>query len=473
MVAYGNVRSDVVFAGEKHPDHDPDEDESDGEVALDLKGRRHVDTSDRGRDAYWINVKTSSAYTTFPMPGGASSIALRRFLANRLPPELIVDEYGAVTPIDDIRADHLPSLQAQVWRLGPKGHTHTSPRSAYSGFPTRDYEELGKQLVTAMAPAAQQALEKKEALLLATHATFITKLLDGKQHFCISVSLQYTKKIGNHIFIIHDGKTSACELPTCPTPSNDQLSPPTMLAIEPLIHWGTVTAVTEKLTCRALVQAFRRDGEMCSDLLWTLAMKRFTPEHPTTYCENCLELLMDKRIEAWELAKRHETLRFTAVNVRIDLAPRVGHIHVSEEREEVDTGSGTCKGVVRASPEGLGSSIQQFPVRNAGGTDDMVRSNPLFSLVCQRSYYVNNDLGISATRRRLRSAGHFPPPRCPRLKERGQNTSESSGYYGYRYARSSRIVWFRCSLTWAFCCELHSSSSSIHIFRDLYRRQRL
>src|SRR5690349_13876138 len=109
-------------------DADDCEMESDSEVALDLKGRKHVDKSANADGVYWMQTDTASSYYTFPMPGKAAADALRSFLGGLLPLNAITDEYGHVTPIAHVANDHLPTLQARLWTGDLRGSNSSWPQ---------------------------------------------------------------------------------------------------------------------------------------------------------------------------------------------------------------------------------------------------------------------------------------------------------------------------------------------------------
>jgi hypothetical protein len=120
--------------------------------------------------------------------------------------------------------------------------------------------------------------------------------------------------LANHIFALPEKPRGTCEFPACRTRSDDQPLASTTLTIEPLVHWGTVTPITDTPLCHSRILVFRRGGEKCGDPLWTQALKRFTPQHPTSYCSQCLEMLMDNRTEACVTVEQKKPLSFTAFN---------------------------------------------------------------------------------------------------------------------------------------------------------------
>ncbi|KAF2827983.1 hypothetical protein CC86DRAFT_405014 [Ophiobolus disseminans] len=316
MVAPLNNEGERVFASESWSAHTQC-DSSDGEVALDLKGRKHVGQKDNADGVYFLDVHASSTHATFPNPGAASAQALRNFLEARLPHNLITDEYGFITPIAQISDGHLPSLQAQVWRNKREDVDAKSVGLGDSKCQVqvlRSHVQHHNGLYAVQKPSGSQ-----DALLLAPHATLIAELLEA-----------------NHIFIIHNKQLLACELPTCQTRFHNHPSTFAVVTIEPLIHWGTVTAVTDIIVSRGLVQAFRRDGEICSNPLWTLAMKRFTPEHPPAFCVECLELLMDRSMEAWDVTEPRKECGFTTVNAYQHRVPQARGRQIDEDPEDTE-----------------------------------------------------------------------------------------------------------------------------------------
>jgi hypothetical protein len=119
--------------------------------------------------------------------------------------------------------------------------------------------------------------------------------------------------LANHIFVLDNKSRSTCEFPTCRTGSADQFLLSTV-TIEPLVHWATVTPVTNIKLCRGRVQAFRRNGEKSDDPLWTLALKRFMSQHPISYCSECLDMLVDNRMEDWTAVAEKKHTSFTPIN---------------------------------------------------------------------------------------------------------------------------------------------------------------
>jgi hypothetical protein len=141
------------------------------EVALDLKGRAHVETRDNADGVYWTEDNDLSLYTTFPTPGRDSADALRKYLAVHLPADTITDEYGVVTPIEDVSCDHLPSLQARLWEHTPVGHATVLHNWA---------QKCGPIIAVDTGRASQPIPGSNQ--LCASHISTITELLDCEYH---------------------------------------------------------------------------------------------------------------------------------------------------------------------------------------------------------------------------------------------------------------------------------------------------
>lgn len=149
-----------------------DDYESDSEIALDLKGRKHVDRSNNSDGVYWLREDTQSSYIVFPVPGKASANAFRKFLECYLPPHLITDEFGHVKPIADIADDHLPVLQAQMWQAPlrqSRAPIHEKQARVADAF-IDDWSDVDLR-------TSHDTSTTSEALLFACHITFIAGLL--------------------------------------------------------------------------------------------------------------------------------------------------------------------------------------------------------------------------------------------------------------------------------------------------------
>lgn len=287
-------------------------DESNDEAVLDTYGRKHVNTDDNADGLYLLQNDTETVHTFFSTPGVESANALRQFLGVCLPEESVVNEYGYVVPIADISDDHLPKLQAQLWL----SETEKSRKPLLS-LPNDNAElRVHASIVQRCANSAKSSPQKKstreDLLRIACHITFIAELLQGMFESIVDQQLLTTS--ANHIFICSNKTNGACELFSCPSRSNALPHSSPIATMEPLIHWATVTPATNLSPSHNRMQIFRRDGEKCADPLWTQAIMKFTPQHATSYCLECLRMMMEKRTAALQAMERQKLGSFTAVN---------------------------------------------------------------------------------------------------------------------------------------------------------------
>jgi hypothetical protein len=119
-----------------------------------------------------------------------------------------------------------------------------------------------------------------------------------------------------YIFVHRKKSSSTCELPGCQTQLGTQPIAQTIVTLELLIHWATVTLAADISLCRGHVPAFRRDGEKCGDPLWTQAVRQYTPQNAPSYCSDCLEMLMDDRVPIMASLDRSVSKSFTAINAQ-------------------------------------------------------------------------------------------------------------------------------------------------------------
>lgn len=265
-----------------------------------------------GDGIYWLSVEESSTHTTFPMPGQVSAATLRRYLEERLPAELITDDHGIMTPIAHITEDRLPCLQAKLWLAATENIGETCDRVSTFDHKIRRGRPVfndPNQPISRPAPL-ENAPTMKHGGSLAAHISFITGMLDGTSTLQLYICLLIMK--AKHIFVVGDGVPRTCELRACQELLIQTAESSTVVTLEPLVHWGTVTANT--YTSSSKIQIFRRDGEKWSDPLWTLAAKCFIPDHPTAYCLSCLEMLMANRADARAAMKKPYTSSFISIN---------------------------------------------------------------------------------------------------------------------------------------------------------------
>jgi hypothetical protein len=157
-----------------------DENESDSEVEVDLRGLKHVEQVENSDGVYWLQDNTRSSYVVFPIPGRASADALRKFLGEKLHPNLITDEYGSVTTVAEISDDHLPTLQAQLWLDSKHGRAKTRLQPMSLHNQVRGCDPAVQHAPHSTPSSAVGALMAQEALFVACHITFIAELLECK-----------------------------------------------------------------------------------------------------------------------------------------------------------------------------------------------------------------------------------------------------------------------------------------------------
>jgi hypothetical protein len=154
----------------------------------------------------------------------------------------------------------------------------------------------------------------------------------------------------NHIFVLRKKASSACEIGACLIlPNKDATS--SLVTIEPLIHWGTVTPATDTLLCHGRVLAFRRDAEKHDDPLWTQAIKKLVPQSPVTYCIECLDKMMDWREKTWASTESLEGPWFTAVNDPLIHNTYSKELEYSKQIEEFNKTRTTAQGATYSQGE--------------------------------------------------------------------------------------------------------------------------
>jgi hypothetical protein len=156
------------------------ESDSDGEVALDLNGCKHVERRNNADGVYWSQGSSQSVYTVFPMPGKASADALRKFLSSHLRPELITDEYGMVTSIDDITDDYLLVLQAKLWEETLIKHDDMTSKPAISQDTVQISRPCAKRQLGEKETHHQWRTSHEDDTFLAGHVMNIIELLACK-----------------------------------------------------------------------------------------------------------------------------------------------------------------------------------------------------------------------------------------------------------------------------------------------------
>jgi hypothetical protein len=156
------------------------------ELALDLQGRRHVERFDNADGVYWLQQDTRSSLVMFPLPGAASANEFRKFLEERLPQHLIMDEYQCVMPIEDISDDQLPRLQAWIW---VKKHDDSANTRIHAGAIERMVKECGSVAQHSSGSLPQtyhDGMSTEQISLVARYGQSIIELLQCKCGPCHS-----------------------------------------------------------------------------------------------------------------------------------------------------------------------------------------------------------------------------------------------------------------------------------------------
>lgn len=99
--------------------------------------------------------------------------------------------------------------------------------------------------------------------------------------------------------MIHDKPKFKCSLSKCEEQEGSTVTRTSNVVLEPYLHWGTLTPATDLLLAPGMILAFRRNRELSKDPLWTQAIKELIPKEPAAYCIECLEALVQNRLEAW------------------------------------------------------------------------------------------------------------------------------------------------------------------------------
>jgi hypothetical protein len=135
--------------------------------------------------------------------------------------------------------------------------------------------------------------------------------------FSVSVAPAILREIlttpANYVFIHPKIPKRACEFPACQSGTTTKDFSPTIVTMEPIIHWATV-APAETLLCCGRIMTFRRNGEKCDDPLWTQVIKKLVPQYPTAYCEGCLNMLVDHATEIMAMIEKKGATSFKTVN---------------------------------------------------------------------------------------------------------------------------------------------------------------
>ncbi|KAI8932756.1 hypothetical protein NX059_010246 [Plenodomus lindquistii] len=250
-------------------------DSSDYEFDLDLRGRKHLVTTNDLRTVYTIGEAPQTAQWTFPISGAGNVTALRKSLQNHLPPHQITDEYGEIRPLVEISCHHLPSLQAKLWRGVSNDYMATMTAPTPPWTTSADADMAMKSSAVSDLPAGCDNTPVLATLLEA----IASRLKDG------------------YVFILDCKENAQCCNPTCY--QREDVPHTLLLTLEPYFHWSTLTLASDLHIAQGKIVVFRRNGEKSDDPLWTLAIKQFNPADRVSYCVHCLQVAMDNKEAGW------------------------------------------------------------------------------------------------------------------------------------------------------------------------------
>jgi hypothetical protein len=152
---------------------------SNDEVAMDIRGRKHVDTDDNIDGVYLLRDHTRSLHTVFPMPGKSSADTLRKSLQDHLFNGTITDEYGCVKPITHVVDNYLPNIQAELWLNKLESDMDVPPHFPVSERLQNCDLPIQTQYEVRPSPPCEYSVAN-ETLLFSRHTAFITELLQCK-----------------------------------------------------------------------------------------------------------------------------------------------------------------------------------------------------------------------------------------------------------------------------------------------------
>jgi hypothetical protein len=333
------------------------------------------DTEDRIADLaqtlpdgmYTIGSETLSSHMKFPMPGRESGNALREYL----------QRWGMAMLSDEISFDHLLDVQAMFWR-------ETSSTVFATDF----------NAITSCVAAFEYGWKDVRALAEEVW-TIADLLLQGKQSGqCEDCSLTATDE---YVFIVHDKSNKFCNNTTCSHAregAQKQTDRPRIITIERLFDWGTVTPASDLQIAKGKIFPFRRNGVKMDDLLWFQEMKKMLPNNPPTYCVECLEEAMARRVEAWSISKQltQEAYQYQqpiqrpiSVNEQSEASdttpsPRagpglVGGPHLDDQHDLDD--QSLCDQTPNTTPEAESWPLGGLQLEGTGETPDKKRDKPV------------------------------------------------------------------------------------------------
>jgi len=222
---------------------------------------------------YTSQVDLYSTHMTFPLVGSENSESLRRHL----------QDWGIQLPHHNAEPHQLLQLQFLFWRK--------LSSACVARFNLPDPH------------AATREQRWRDVQYLAEHVDYIENVLRRM----ILPTLHGTSlslAVGDRIFVAHDDSNKICSNQACAEAHKDtpeRNNGIRIITMEPFLHWGTIAVAHDLHIAAGVVLAFRRNGPLMDDPLWTQYVGKLLPKELRAYCTDCLEELWARRREAWEI----------------------------------------------------------------------------------------------------------------------------------------------------------------------------
>lgn len=250
---------------------------SDEEVAIDLYGQKHMDVSDRDGGMYYFT-GLDNHYFKYSADGEDSDQEMRDYLWASLSGQFIQDEYGDVEDISRISSQHIPKLQAKLWRESPKA------AAKVSSFETKNMTD--------------------DHMIVAKWVAMIADAFESKNTASKMDSVDLNPA-ANHVFVLCEGSSFTCSLPLCQKLHEelDLSYHGYKLSVEPLVDWATLDIVHDLDLFENQILVYRRNDSLSRK--YGLDIRQFISKEPIAFCVECLQFLWDRRVESWFIVDRY------------------------------------------------------------------------------------------------------------------------------------------------------------------------
>ncbi|KAF2864913.1 hypothetical protein BDV95DRAFT_613073 [Massariosphaeria phaeospora] len=228
----------------------------------DQQGRQHLDFHPNTDEFYALNPEGwKGTFDRRPSNVESTIQALRSYLGDSIPKQLLRDELGEVLPVSENHFESLPALQAVLWRDLPR-------------------------------------LEARANMLDITDADIVT----AQSVLAIGDVL-----LKNYVFVLRNSQSTTCSSPLC---AHVHLGlglayQPRKVYLEPLIDFTTLVPAMNLNLFHGKVFVFSRE----TDMYWGLGFNvegKYIPNDCLSYCVACLQFLWDRRVMAWTFVEKHE-----------------------------------------------------------------------------------------------------------------------------------------------------------------------